>query len=120
MEKGKCCNIEFAENSSGKKLADEFLEGLDDRVAVKFRAIFAELLDSERGYIQNTQKMEKLTGGSGIWELKAKAKGIGNFRIFCFKEGPTWFLTHGFPKKKERTRRGEIKRAVDVKSRYCE
>jgi len=120
MEKGKCCNIEFAENSRGRKLANEFLEGLDDRVAVKFRAIFAELLDSEKGYIPNTQKMEKLKGGSDIWELKAKARRIGNFRIFCFKKDSTWFLTHGFAKKKERTRREEIKRAIDIRSRYCE
>jgi len=120
MIKGKCCNIEFAENSKGRKFADEFLEGLDDRVAVKFRALFAELLDSERGYIPNTQKMQKLKGDSGIWELKAKARRIGNFRIFCFQKGSTWFLTHGFPKKKERTRREEIKRAVGIKRRYYE
>ncbi len=118
MVKGKCCNIEFAENSNGRKLADEFLEGLNCKVQARLYALFRELLDSDKGVIKNTHKMEKLKGGSGIWELKAKIRGIGNFRIFCFRKGPTWFLTHGFPKKKEHTQRQEIRRAVDIKSRY--
>ncbi len=119
MIKGKSCNIEFAENSNGKKLADEFLEDLDDRVKVQFQALFKELLNSDNGIIPNIQKMEKLKGGNKIWELKAKIHGVGNFRIFCFKKGPTWFLTHGFSKKKERTRREEIDRAVRIRSGYC-
>ena len=72
----------------------------------------------QRGYIRNVQKMEKLKGGEEIWELKVKM-GLGNFRIFSFRKGPTWFLTHGFTKKMKRTRREEIKRAVRIRSRYC-
>lgn len=118
MHTGIACNIDFAEDSRGRKLADIFLQNLDDRIQAKFFAILKELLDSDRGFILNEQKMEKLKGGSGIWELKAKIRGVGNFRVFCFREGPTWFLTNGFHKRGNRTPKAEIKRAVRIRDEF--
>jgi phage-related protein len=118
MVQGKCCNIDSAKNSNGKQLADEFLVDLDVRIQVKFRAIFQALLDSDKGFIPNKEKMEKLKGGSEIWELKAKISGIGNYRVFCFRKGNTWFLTNGFHKKTDKTPRSEIDRAVSIRDIY--
>lgn len=106
------CDIQILED------ADEFLEDLPERVKVKFSALFREIRYSEKGFIPNTQKMKKLKGGSGIWELKVKVHGIGNFRVLCFQNGPTWVLTHGFHKKEEETRKSEIEKAERIRDEY--
>ncbi|MCD4830597.1 MAG: type II toxin-antitoxin system RelE/ParE family toxin [Anaerohalosphaeraceae bacterium] len=116
MHKGKYCNIEFVKTSNGKMPANEFLENLNEVIQAKFFGLFKELLDSDNGFISNSQKMTKLKGGDKIWELRVKVNGIGNFRIFCFRKGRTWYLTHGFHKKSRHTPITEINRAIRIKN----
>lgn len=114
MAQGRKCKIEFAKNSNGKKPAEDFLLSLDERQKIKFRALFHKLLESEDGRINNIQKFKKLQG-CDIWEFISKPN-----RVLCFMHQNTWYLTNGFKKKSNSTRRKYIEIAEAIKKEFID
>jgi phage-related protein len=90
---------------NGAKPAKEFADGLTQKEQVKLTIVLRKLLDE--GNVWNKEKFKKLEGP--IWELKADKN-----RILCFQQGDTWFLTNGFKKDTQRTKRGYIDLALKI------
>lgn len=97
MGKGRPYYLEYACCSNGKKPANDFLDDLDDKIKMKFFAVLQQLV--ETGKLWNKEKFKKLSGGSGLWELR-----VGDYRLLCFKLGRAWVLTNGFKKSTNKTR----------------
>jgi phage-related protein len=111
MFKGRSCNLDFACCRDGSQPAKEFVDGLEVKDRTKFEALLRQLSDT--GTLWNKQKFKKLQGDSGIWELRA-----GDYRLFCFKSGRTWFLTNGFRKDTNRTPPQQVKLAIRVMNEH--
>ncbi|QDT52429.1 hypothetical protein Pan44_04400 [Caulifigura coniformis] len=101
VAKGPVRTIAFAECRSGKP-AKDFLEGLDPAQERKLRALFK--ITANHGESGNEQKFKKERGK--IWAFKRD-----QMRVACFRQGNTFFLTHGFLKKEDRWPTAELDRA---------
>ncbi|MGA2033657.1 MAG: type II toxin-antitoxin system RelE/ParE family toxin [Thermoguttaceae bacterium] len=103
--------VEYAVRSNGKRLAEEFIDGLPGSDQTKLAALFRRMADS--GIIRNREKFRKVAGD--IYEFKSH-----QIRIGCFLIRRTWFLTHGFIKKKDKWEKSELERANAVRAEHLD
>jgi len=74
------------------------------------KAIFALLhLTADLGTLGNEEKFRKLN--DGIWEFKSFQVRL----LCCFEKNRLIILTHPFMKKKDRTPKSEINRAIQIR-----
>ncbi len=110
--RGSVFQIEFYVRLSGNALAEDWLETLPEPLQVKFAALFAWMGD--QGRISNERKFKHLTGSDQIFEFK-----VDDGRILCFFFfGKRLILTHGFKKKGQKTPKGEVDRAENLKREF--
>lgn len=65
-----------------------------------------------------TDYFKHLEGTDGLYEIRVK-QGSDIFRIFCFfDEGKLIVLANGFQKKKQKTPKSEIVKALKIKKEY--
>ena len=92
-------------NSQTEKVKDKidyvlFLVTIADRIPKKF--------------------FEQMTGYNGLFEIKTEFES-NIYRIFCcFDEGNLVVLFNGFQKKKQKTPKKEIEKAMRIKKEYFE
>ena len=102
---GRALCVTFAVRSDGSRPAATFLEGCSNSDQAKLIALFERM--AEHGRIHHPEKFKKLK--DDIWEFKSF-----QIRMPCFRDGQEWVLTHGFTKKKNKTPKSEIQRAIDI------
>jgi len=62
--------------------------------------------------------LKHIESTNGLYEIRIKA-GKNNYRIFCFfDEGKLIILTNGFHKKRQKTPRKEIEKALKIMEEY--
>ncbi len=109
---GEIFTIEALVSLNGGALAIDFLDSLTDKEQAQLSALFQRLADT--GKIWNEQKFKHLEGCEGLFEFKADEN-----RVFCFfYVGKKVILTHGFRKKKQKTPKEEIQRALKLKAEF--
>lgn len=109
---GKALRIEFYVSPASEVPAEDWLESQSDSRQCKFAALFAWMGD--RGKIWNERKFKHLTDSNQIFEFKSE-----DGRVLCFFfVGKRLILTHGFTKQGDKTPKGEIKRAEEIKSDF--
>jgi len=109
---GEIFSIEFYTAKDGSSPAEEWLESQPLKMQQKFAVLFKVLGDA--GKIFNEQKFKHLTGTNQLFEFKADQG-----RVLCFFFiGKRVILTHGFLKKSDKTPKGEIERAENLKSDF--
>lgn len=94
--------IRYAMRTDGSVEARDFIDGLKPMDQQKLRALFDRL--AAKGQIHNREQFKKVE--DKIFEFKSF-----QIRIGCFQEGRTWYLTHGFIKKKDNWRTQDLERA---------
>ena len=110
--KGIVFSVEALVADQGSAPAEEFLESLSEKDQAKLAALFQRLADT--GRIWNEQKFKHLEGTDGIFEFKSDDN-----RVLCFFFfGKRVILTHGFKKKQPKTPKGEIERALKLKTEF--
>ena len=109
---GEIFSIEFYVDGVGAIPAEEWLESQSPKMQQKLAALFVMLGD--HGKIFNEQKFKHLSDTSQLFEFKADQG-----RVLCFFfVGQRVILTHGFLKKSDKTPRGEIDRAENIKADF--
>lgn len=94
-------DIVYAVRANGQKLARDFIHDLDVGERARFMVVFKHLCDTGR---LREHKLKKLHTKKGqAWEFRSH-----DWRIGAFQYGRLWVLTHGFPKKGQRTPKNEI------------
>jgi phage-related protein len=110
---GEIFSIEFYVGEDGSAPAEDWLESQSPKMQQKFAALFVMLGDV--GKIFNEQKFKHLSGTSQLFEFKADQG-----RVLCFFFiGKRVILTHGFLKKSDKTPKGEIERAENIKADFA-
>ncbi len=69
---------------------------------------------ADRGPARNTEKYRKLHGVIKLWELKPRPVRI----MLFYDETNNMVLTHGFLKKRDKTPRNQIDRALRMREEY--
>ena len=109
---GQVFTVEFYVSSNGDSLAEEWLESAPELMQEKFAALFAWI--GNHGKIWNERKFKHLTGSDQIFEFK-----VDSGRVLCFFFfGKRVILTHGFHKKGDKTPKGEIAHAEELKHEF--
>lgn len=109
---GQKCSVRYAVDAGRNHPAADFMENeLTEEEQSKMVALFQWIADA--GKICNLEKFKKLTGCENIYEFKHK-----QIRIGCFQSGNSWFLTHGFRKKRRDWPKDEIERAERIRSEH--
>lgn len=91
----------------GKSQVKEFIKTLPQSDQKKIFALLCRTAD--HGTLSNEEKFRKLD--DGIWEFKSF-----QVRLLCyFERHRLIILTHGFIKKKDRTPKSEIDRAIRIR-----
>lgn len=94
-------DIVYAVRGNRQQPAREFIDELDVGDQASFMAFFQHLCDTGR---LPELKLKKLHTKEGeAWEFRSH-----KWRIGAFQDGRLWVLTHGFPKKGQRTPKNEI------------
>ena len=107
-------NIIHFRTKSGEFPVKEFIDNLNPKA--KAKVINAVDLLEEYGLRVGSPRVKKLTG-TDLWELRIV--GSDNIRIFYIAVSQKNFLfLHGFIKKKQKTDRSEIRRAIDRLADY--
>ena len=107
--------IKFYTTQSGKSPVVEFLDSLNSKQAKKVTWVL-NLIESTPRVPKDYFK--KLTGTSGIWEVRIQS-GSNIFRLLGFLDnGKFVVLTNGFIKKSQKTPRNEIEIAEQRKTDY--
>ena len=102
---GATLTIEYAVGTNGSMPAKEFIDGLVESDQRKLAALLQTMAD--RGNVPNREQFKKVRGP--IFEFKKHQT-----RVFCFRDGHTWFLTNGYKKKRDRLDPSEVARAERV------
>lgn len=103
--------IEFAELRDGSIPGLEFLNSLDARWQAQMHVLFERLGDE--GRISNREKFKRIED-TEFWEFKAF-----QVRMPCYyRSNARVVITHGFMKRSDRIRRGDLERARNIKSQY--
>lgn len=89
--------------------ARDFIESLKDKERAKLSVLFERMADA--GRIWNREQFKKVEGD--IFEFKRF-----QIRVGCFQEGSTWFLTHGFRKKRDKWQKRELERANRIRNEH--
>jgi phage-related protein len=94
-------DIVYAVRANGQQPARGFIHELDVGEQARFMVVFKHLCDTGR---LREHKLKKLHTKEGkAWEFRSP-----KWRIGAFQDGRLWVLTHGFPKKGQRTPKNEI------------
>ena len=94
-------DIVYAVRSNGQQPARDFIHELDVREQARFMVVFKHLCDTGRLLKHKLKKLHTKEGQA--WEFRSH-----EWRIGAFQDGRLWVLTHGFPKKGQRTPKKEI------------
>ena len=106
-------DIVYAVRANGQKLARDFIRALDNAEQARFMAVFKNLCDTGR---LREHKLKKLRTREGqAWEFRSP-----KWRIGAFQDGRLWVLTHGFPKKGQRTPKNEIDRIERIRREHLQ
>ena len=97
--------VEYARRSDGTWPAQDFVDNLEDKVKAALAVLFKRMAD--QGRITDDRKFKHEEGE--IYAFKRF-----QIRLPCFRIGSSWFITHGFMKKKDRWPSTEITRARDI------
>lgn len=105
----------FYKTQSGKSPIADFLDSLNAKQAQKVAWVL-NLIENSKGVPK--EYFKKLTGTSGIWEVRVQS-GSNIFRLLGFiHKGRLVILTNGFQKKSQKTPKNEIQIAEQRKSDY--
>ena len=105
VARGRSRTIVCAIRRSGDSPARDYLDALDRRYAVRFEALFQNMVES--GRCGSEQAFKKVSGS--IWEFKR-----AQHRIACYQDGKYLILLHGFQKKQDRWPKQELARAERI------
>lgn len=106
--------IVFYRNERNQCPVEEFLDSLNDKIAMKIMAVFKLI---ENVDIVSSKFFKKLTD-TDIWECRIMWKS-DIFRVLCFFEkNNIVILTNGFQKKTQKTPENEILKAVKYMNDY--
>ncbi len=95
----------------------EFYKKLDSNVKSKIQYVFELIKQVERVPLKFLSPM---TGYEGLFEIRIEFQS-NIYRIFCcFDEGRLVVLFHDFHKKKQKTPKKEIEKAMRLKKEYFE
>ena len=98
-----------------KHYFDEFFRQL--RPKVQDKIIWTLELIEQLEIVPETY-LKHLEGTEGLYEIRVQ-QGSDIFRIFCFFDaGQLVVVTSGFEKKTQKTPKGEIKKALQLKASY--
>ena len=103
--------VRYAVRASGKMPARKFIQSLTEPDQRKLAALFQRIAD--HGQIRNREKFRKVVGD--IFEFKSFQVRVG-----CFQLENTWFLTHGFRKKRDKWPPAEVTRADQIHSEHMQ
>jgi phage-related protein len=104
--------IDFYRTEDGRCPTREFLDTLPAKTGQK--VVWVLKLIQELETVPSTY-FKKLEATDDIWECRVQL-GSNTYRLLgFFSEGGVIILTHGFPKKSQKTPRNEIKRAESYK-----
>ena len=106
--------IEFYEDAKGKKLVNEFLDGLDIQMRQKMLRSVKAL--QEIGIALRMPLSEYLE--DGIFELRAQVGSNISRVLYFFVVDDKAVLTHGFIKKTQKTPKKEIQKAKEIREEY--
>ena len=113
VAEGRHGSIECAVRANGRMEAKDFLEGsLCKSVKPALLALFHVIVSLNPDDDEVRPKPLKKTK---IWEFKK-----GQVRVFCFRDGNSWVLTHGDLKKSNKTPPENIVRAERIRSEDLE
>ena len=100
----------------GSYFADFYLE-LSPKVQEKIEYVFHIIRQVER---VSTKYLTQIEDTEGLYEIRVKFSS-NIYRIFCcFDEGSIVVLFNGFQKKKQKTPKNEIEKALRLKHEYFE
>ena len=98
-----------------KKYFFDFFNQLATKVKEKIDHVLFVVTVAERVPMKFFQHLE---GTDGLYEIRVEFQN-NIFRIFCcFDEGQVIVLFNGFQKKSQKTSKGEIERALKIKTEY--
>jgi phage-related protein len=107
--------IKFYTTQSGKSPVADFLDSLNSKQAKKVTWVLNLI---EQKHRVPPEYFKKLSGTSGIWEVRVQS-GSDIFRLLGFiDQGNFVVLTNGFVKKSQKTPRNEIEIAENRRSDY--
>lgn len=93
----------------------DFLKGQPQKVQDKVFKVIEAIETLER---VPSQYLKHLEGTDGLYEARIKL-GSNIWRVFCFFDnGKLVILLNGFQKKKQKTPKKEIKKALNLKEEY--
>ena len=98
-----------------KKYFFDYFNQLATKVKEKIDHVLFVVTVAERVPMKFFQHLE---GTDGLYEIRVEFQN-NIFRIFCcFDEGQVIVLFNGFQKKSQKTPKGEIERALKIKTEY--
>ena len=101
----------FTISNGGRCIVRDFIKALNTSDQKKIVALLKRT--AEHGTPKNTEKFDSIQGTS-LWEFKSF-----QIRIFCFfNKSKMIILTHGFIKKKQKTPKQEIEKALRLMKEY--
>jgi hypothetical protein len=106
LRRGPKGTVEYAIRANGKMEAKKWFEDQSTQTQAAFDHMFRSTV--EIGRITNRDQFKQLEGD--VYEFKRR---IGQ-RLFCFKLGDRWLLTHHKEKSKLKNYRPDIKRAITI------
>lgn len=115
MERGPARTIAYAIDANGRMPARDFLESAHGKDAPSKQELaalrHAFKVMANQGVIRNHEQFRKERGD---------IFGFKNYqaRIAAFQVGTTWYLTHGFKKKRDKWPETELVRAERIRSEY--
>ena len=111
--RGKTRTVVCAVLGNGSSPAWEFIERrLNERDRRKLLVVLQVLADLGEVRFNNKYKFKQLEGP--IWVVKSYQGNANQVRVFCFRQGNQWVLTHGYIKKKNKAEKRQIARAHQI------
>jgi hypothetical protein len=109
--RGCRCTVAYARDASGRAHAQEFLESAD--IPAKDKARLRNLFErmAETGHITNREHFKKER--NKIWGFKSYQA-----RVPAFQDERTWYLTHGFIKKRDDWPPTQLDRADRIREEH--
>ena len=93
--------------------AAEWLNELPGDAFRKFMAVAKQL--AAHGFIPNEQKFRRLD--DDVYEMKLRHPPL---RLFCFRHGRNWVITHGVTKPGARELRTQVAKVKSLRRRFME
>jgi len=116
VQAGVKCGVGYAVRSNGDQEARDFyltLKKTNPKALAGLRHVFEELM--KFGVVQDETKFNKVI--DKIWEAKHHRSGA---RVFCFHWNGAWLATHGWMKKKQKTRPEDKQRALEIMKEHID